>query len=134
MTIFNQTIYFSLADISEYYEADEQYEPGTVLEFGGEREVTLAKDSTNKIAGVVSTNPAYVMNSLCQGEHVVAIALQGRVPVKVRGKIKKGDMLISGGNGYARPIQNPILGTVIGKALQDFDGISGTIEIAVGRL
>ena len=121
------------ADLAEYYEADDIYEPGTVLMFGGEKEVTIADDGTSKVAGVVSTNPAYVMNSTCPGL-LTAIALQGRVPCKVRGKISKGDMLISGGNGFARPNQFPSMGTVIGKALQDFDGYEGVIEVAVGRL
>jgi hypothetical protein len=121
------------ADLAEYYEADVKYLPGTVLMFGGEKEVTLADDGTNKVAGVVSTNPAYVMNATCPGL-LTAVALQGRVPCKVRGKISKGDMLISGGNGFARPNQFPSMGTVIGKALQDFDGYEGVIEVAVGRL
>lgn len=121
------------ADLAEYYEADVKYEPGTVLMFGGDKEVTLADDGTSRVAGVVSTNPAYVMNSTCPGL-LTAIALQGRVPCKVRGKISKGDMLVSGGNGFARPNQFPAMGTVIGKALQDFDGYEGVIEVAVGRL
>ena len=121
------------ADLAEYYEADATYEPGTVLMFGGEKEVTIADDGTSRVAGVVSTNPAYVMNSTCPGL-LTAVALQGRVPCKVRGKISKGDMLISGGNGFARPNQFPSMGTVIGKALQDFDGYEGVIEVAVGRL
>ena len=120
------------ADLAEYYEADQDYEPGTVLEFGGDKEVTIAEDGTNRVAGVVSTNPAYVMNATCPGI-AVAIALQGRVPVKVRGSIKKGDMLVSGGNGYARPAFNPSMGTVIGKALENHEGI-GVIEVAIGRL
>jgi hypothetical protein len=121
------------ADLAEYYTADAQYAPGTVVEFGGMEEVTIAEDSTARVAGVVSTNPAYAMNSQCVGEHVVAIALQGRVPCKVRGTIRKGDMLISGGNGFARPASSPIMGSVIGKALSDFTG-EGIIEVAVGRL
>jgi hypothetical protein len=121
------------ADLAEYYEADQLYEPGTVLQFGGEREVTIAEDGTTKVAGVVSTNPAYAMNANCQGI-AVAIALQGRVPTKVRGTIRKGDMMVSAGNGFARPWNNPQLGTVIGKALENFDGIEGIIEIAIGRL
>ena len=121
------------ADLAEYYEADQQYESGTVLEFGGEKEVTLAEDGTSRVAGVVSTNPAYAMNANCQGI-AVAIALQGRVPTKVRGTIHKGDMMVSGGNGFARPSSAPHMGTVIGKALENFDGIEGVIEIAVGRL
>jgi hypothetical protein len=121
------------ADLAEYYEADATYEPGTVLEFGGLKEVTLAEDETTKVAGVVSTNPAYVMNTNCKG-FAVAIALQGRVPVKVKGNIKKGDMMVSAGDGFARPTNSPKLGTIIGKALADFNGIEGIIEIAVGRL
>lgn len=121
------------ADIAEYYEADQNYESGTVLEFGGEKEVTLAQDGTTKVAGVVSTDPAYAMNSQCPG-NAVAIALQGRVPVKVRGKIRKGDLMVSAGNGFARPSNNPIIGSIIGKAIQDFDDGEGVIEIAIGRL
>ena len=121
------------ADLAEYYESDKSYEPGTVVEFGGEKEVTIAEDGTTRVAGVVSTNPAYVMNSQCQGEHVVAVALQGRVPCKVRGTIHKGDMLVSGGNGFARPSQLPVMGMVIGKSLENFEG-EGVIEVAIGRL
>jgi hypothetical protein len=122
------------ADLAEYYNADNIYEAGTVLEFGGVNEVTLATDGTTRVAGVVSTNPAYAMNSQCPGEFSTPIALQGRVPTKVRGNIVKGDMMISGGNGYARPSSSPIMGTVIGKALENFSGTDGIIEIAIGRL
>ena len=122
------------ADLAENYIADAEYAPGTVLEFGGEFEVTLAQDGTNRVAGVVTTNPAYLMNSKCQGTYVAAVALQGRTPCKVRGHVRKGEMLISGGNGFARTTQTPQMGTVIGKALGDFDGVEGVIEVAVGRL
>lgn len=122
------------ADLAEKYVADQDYEPGTVLEFGGEFEVTLAEDGTNRLAGIVTTNPAYLMNSECVGNYIAAIALQGRAPCKVRGKIHKGDMLMSGGEGYARKATNPQIGTIIGKALADFDGTSGVIEVAVGRV
>jgi len=121
------------ADLAEYYEADRLYEAGTVLEFGGDKEVTLAAALTPRVAGVVSTNPAYVMNSTCEGEHIVALALQGRVPCKVRGTIHKGDMLVSAGGGFARPSTIPLMGTVIGKSLENFEG-EGIIEVAVGRL
>ena len=121
------------ADLAEYYEADQLYAPGTVLEFGGEKEVTIAQDGTTRVAGVVSTDPAYGMNAKCPGI-AVALALQGRVPCKVRGAIRKGDMMVSAGDGYARPWNNPQMGTVIGKALENFDGIEGVIEVAVGRL
>ena len=126
------TLIATYADLAEFYEADAEYESGTVVEFGGEKEVTLAEDSTNKVAGVISTNPAYIMNASCSGIKV-AIALQGRVPCKVCGDIKKGDMLVSAGDGYAKASADPKMGTVIGKALQGHSG-EGMIEVAIGRL
>lgn len=122
------------ADLAENYVSDKQYDPGTVLELGGAFEVTQAGNETTKIAGVVSTHPAYLMNSDCQGEYVVAIALQGRTPCKVSGKIQKGDMLVSDGTGKAKSSENPKIGSIIGKALEDFDGEEGIIEVLVGRL
>jgi hypothetical protein len=119
------------ADLAEMYAADAEYAPGTVVMFGGDAEVTLAADGTRKVAGVVSTNPAYLMNVDAAG---VAVALQGRVPVKVMGKVAKGDMLVSAGNGYARAEEDPKLGQVIGKALENFDGAEGVIEAVVGRM
>lgn len=124
------------ADLAEFYCADQNYEPGTVLEFGGDEEVTLAKEETNKLAGVVSTNPAYVMNSTLEcKENTLMIALIGRVPVKVKGAVSKGDMLVSAGNGYAKAsIITPKLGTVIGKAISNkFDDGEGIVEVMVGR-
>jgi len=121
------------ADLAEFYESDFFYEPGTVLEFGGDKEVTIAKNETNKVAGVVTSNPAYIMNANCLGI-AVAVALQGRVPVKVEGNIIKGDLMVSSGNGYAKASSSPIIGSVLGKALQNFKGAKGIIEIAIGRL
>jgi hypothetical protein len=121
------------ADLAEYYVADAYYTSGTVVDFGGDKEVTLAEDNSRRVAGVVSTNPAYVMNSTCEGRYLVILALQGRVPCRVKGKIAKGDMLVSAGEGYARAESNPAVGTVIGKAIQNFDGTTGIIEVAVGR-
>lgn len=122
------------ADLAENYVADEQYEPGTVVQFGGDFEVTLATNKTPKVAGVVSTNPAYLMNALQEGEHVVAVALQGKVPCKVAGYVSKGDMMVSGGQGYAIAAEHPKIGTVIGKALEDFHGEYGVINIVVGKV
>lgn len=133
-TVYATATSAKYADVAENYSSDAYYEPGSVVAFGGTQEVTIAEDGTRKVAGVVSTDPAYLMNSCCEGEFVVAVALQGRVPVKVRGKIEKGDMLVSAGSGFARADYNPILGSVIGKALEDFDGIEGVIEVVVGRL
>ena len=120
------------ADLAENYTADADYAPGTVLEFGGDAEVTIASDESKRVAGIVSTQPAHLMNSHLQAEHVVALALIGRVPCKVRGTINKGDMLVSGGDGYAIAKETPILGTVIGKAISSSTG-DNIIEVVVGR-
>jgi hypothetical protein len=128
------TLEATYADLAERYVADAQYEPGTVVEFGGEYEVTLAEAFTNRVAGVVSTNAAYIMNGDCAGEHVITLALQGRVPCRVVGPVRKGDMMISAGNGEAMASGTPTMGTVIGKAIENFDGESGVIEVVIGRL
>ena len=125
------------ADLAENYVSDAEYEPGTVLIFGGDKEVTqntMHKDS--RVAGVVSENPAYLMNSTCEGEHVVAVALQGRTKVKVAGIIHKGDMLVTSSvPGLAAKGIDPQMGTVIGKALEDhLEPGHGVIEMVVGRV
>jgi hypothetical protein len=120
------------ADLAEIYTSDSDIEPGTVVSFGGDAEVTVSTvDGDRKIAGVISSNPGYLMNSEETG---VAVALQGRVPCKVTGPISKGDMLVSAGNGMARAEDNPKIGQVIGKSLQAHDGGDGIIEVVVGRI
>ena len=123
------------ADLAEYYAADQSYIPGTVLEFGGEHEVTLAGIETNKLAGVVSSEPAYVMNGEIRADNPVIIALMGRIPVRVVGQVNKGDMLISAGNGLAKSsISTPKIGTVIGKAITNKSSEGeGVVEAMVGR-
>jgi hypothetical protein len=134
-TVFAKATSAQYADLAEMYEADQIIEPGTVVCFGGAKEVTMcAEDSCRRVAGVVSTNPSYLMNSGQTGDHVVAIALQGRVPVKVTGQVRKGDMMVATTNGRARAEANPAVGSVIGKALADFDGQDGIIEVVVGRV
>ncbi len=86
------------ADLAEKYLADQDYEVGTVVKIGGEKEVTACTWGSRAI-GVVSANPAYMMNSGLEGG--TYIALKGRVPVKVIGRIKKGEDLIASDNGYA---------------------------------
>jgi hypothetical protein len=134
-TVFAKATSAQYADLAEMYEADMPIEPGTVVCFGGAKEVTLCEeDACRRIAGVVSTNPSYLMNSGQTGEYVVAIALQGRVPVKVTGIVRKGDMMVATSNGRARAEANPQVGAVIGKALADFDGQDGVIEVVIGRV
>jgi len=122
------------ADLAENYVSDQQYDYGIVLMIGGDEEVTIADEDTQRLAGVVSQNPAYLMNSECEGKHVVAIALQGRTPVRVKGKVNKGDFLVSARDGYAKATDNPKIGSIIGKSLESFDGEYGMVEAMVGRL
>jgi hypothetical protein len=124
------------ADVAEYYTSDGDYEPGTVVDFGGSAEVTVnTVASSDRVAGVVSTHPALIMNSgLVCDTHTVAVALIGRVPCQVTGAVRKGDMMVADGNGKATASSTPRIGTVIGKALEDFEGDDGVIEVVVGRL
>lgn len=134
-TVFALATSAQYADLAECYEADAIYEPGTVVMFGGPAEVTICtQDACPQVAGVVSTNPAYKMNSGLASQNVAVIALVGRVPVKVVGPVKAGAMMVSAGNGQARAELNPAMGTVIGKAVKDFEGATGVVEIVVGRL
>ncbi len=125
------------ADLAEKYTSDADYDPGTVLVFGGDEEVTECNTKYNKrIAGIVSTDPAYLMNSEGLG---VTVALLGRVPCKVIGEIRKGDLMVSSDTpGHAQAWNdesNPPAGSVIGKALENKTG-AGTdvIEVVVGRI
>ena len=123
------------ADLAEVYESDSEYEVGTVVIFGGEKEITVSSmGSDPRVAGVISENPAYLMNDKSAGQ---AVALQGKVPCKVMGQISKGDMLVTHSQhpGVARKGTNPTIGTVIGKALEDYNSTEiGTINIVAGRL
>ena len=133
-TVFAKATSAQYADLAELYTADAEYEPGTVVEFGGAAEVTLStKVGSTRVAGVVSTNPSYIMNASLQAEHVATVALQGRVPCKVIGPVSKGDMMVAAGNGYAKVDNNARAGTIIGKALDTLHDPYGVIEVVVGR-
>jgi hypothetical protein len=134
-TIFAKATSAQYADLAEKYTADAEYTSGTVLSFGGAQEVTVTlTDADHRVAGVVSTNPATIMNAGLVSEHVATVALTGRVPCSVTGTVRKGDSMVSAGNGVARAEANPAISTVLGKSLEDFDGESGMIEIVVGRV
>jgi predicted secreted protein len=126
------------ADLAERYTADSNYQSGTVLVFGGNEEVTESTQRLDKrIAGIVSTDPAYLMNS--ELENSVAVGLQGRVPCKVIGEIRKGDLMVSSATpGHAEAWledSNPPTGCVIGKALENKIGAGpDVIEVVVGRI
>jgi hypothetical protein len=104
-----------------------------VLCFGGSKEVTVCNlEDCTRVAGVVSTNPSYLMNSGQTGTHVASLALQGRVPTRVTGTVRKGDLMVSAGNGQAKTNNNARAGTIIGKALANSEG-NAVIEVVVGR-
>jgi hypothetical protein len=124
------------ADLAENYEGDREYEVGTVLVFGGDKEVTTTNiKNDTRVAGVVSNTAAFSMYEACPGLKNL-VALQGRVPCRVVGNIRKGDILVTSGiPGVAMAAGNDVkVGTVVGKALKDYDSDHiGTLEIAVGR-
>ena len=128
------TLQATYADLGEKYLSDEDYEGGTVVKLGGSAEITkTATDADPDVFGVVSTDPAYIMNAGIDG---TIVALQGRVPVKVLGTCSKGDRLVSSGvAGFARAIgstpYDPRI--VIGRALANktHEG-EGTVEAVIG--
>jgi hypothetical protein len=124
------------ADVAERFEADTEMVPGTVVELGGIAEITQVTDElSEKVFGVISTRAAYLMNSSA-GTDVThpPVAMTGRVPVKVVGQIRKGDRLVSAGNGMARAAQEgeATAFNVIGRALKDkLDSDAGVVEAIV---
>jgi hypothetical protein len=137
--LFAQATTALYADLAEVYKADAQYPPGTVLVFGGTQEVTMSTVThDNKIAGIVSTHPAHVMNSGLQSEFTVEVGLIGRVPCRVIGPIEAGDRVVSSNRaGVAERLDMSQYqpGVIIGKALQSYSSTDvGTIEVVVGRL
>ena len=134
--IWGTSVHAQYADLAERFEADGEYEPGTVMELGGDKEITpVIDDLSESVFGVISTNAAYLMN---EGAGTDAthppIALNGRVPVKVTGVINKGDRLVSAGNGLARSGKHSELTpwNVIGRSLVDkLDEDVGIIEAIV---
>ena len=136
-TAFVKATSAQYADVAERYLADAEYPVGTVLVIGGDKEVTQSNMvGQTSIAGTVSENPGVLMNRGLEGEHVVAVALLGRVPCRVVGVINKGDLLMSSEiPGVACKLTNYMPGCVIGKALENHTvETQGTIEIMVGRL
>ena len=133
-TVFAQATSAQYADLAEHYAADTEYAPGTVVVFGGESEITVSNVSHDtRVAGVVSSQPAYVMNAQNPG---TLVALAGRVPCQVQGPVSKGDRLVNKTSGTAGRFDPALgeLGCIIGKSLEDIaDDQVALIEISVGR-
>jgi len=137
-TIFGLSTSAQYADLAEKYTADADYAPGTVLEFGGDQEVTATTTShSTRVAGIVSTLPSYIMNDGLVSDHTAMVSLTGRVPCLVQGPIAKGDRLVASAVvGHAQRLDPAQYepGCIVGKALEDYpSGTIGTIEVAVGR-
>jgi len=137
-TIFARATTSQYADLAEMYSADKHYEPGTVVVFGGEKEITISTQShSTQVAGIISTNPSYLMNSSLDCANASQVALVGRVPCSVVGTIAKGDRLVSSdhpGVATTLDIDQYQPGCIVGKALEAYNSTEpGVIEVAVGR-
>ena len=121
------------ADLAEKYESNEELEAGTVVCFGGEKEICACEtEADHRVAGVISTDPAYMMNAGSEGQYV---ALTGRVPCKVVGPVVKGDLLVSAGvKGHAKADNDAKPGRIIGKAVGSLDAGEGIIEVLVNMM
>lgn len=125
------------ADLAERFESDKDYPAGTVVMIGGEKEITQCDtENCENVLGVISTEPAYLMNSLNGTDQVKIappVAMVGRVPVRVVGTVKKGERLVSAGNGCAMAA-NADYGAVIGRALENKDTESESLVEAVVKV
>lgn len=122
------------ADLAENFRADLVYAPGTIVALGGVEEITAVNDElSDQVFGVVSSQPAYLMNSAQAGGSPVAVA--GRVPVRVVGMVNKGDRLVSAGNGLARAVnadESYTAFNVLGRAIDSKTTMEeGTVEAFV---
>jgi hypothetical protein len=133
-TVYGRSIQAQYADLAENYLSDEEYAPGTVVIFGGDKEITVTPNSHDtRVAGVISSNPAYLMNSEIVG---LPVALTGRVPCLVKGPVTKGDCLVNVAPGVAGRLEKEKFepGCIIGKSLTTITSTDiELIEIAVGR-
>lgn len=133
-TVFAKATSAQYADLAEKYVSDRDYLPGTVVIFGGEEEITASTQSHDtRVAGVISTDPAFIMNSESTG---LPVALTGRVPCFVKGPVNKGDLIVTSDvSGTGQRISNEWKpGCVLGKSLENItDNSVKTIEVVVGR-
>jgi hypothetical protein len=135
-TVFATATTALYADVAERFHADETYQPGTVVELGGPNEITISQSELSEnVFGVISTRAAYLMNAGAGTDAThPPVAMTGRVPVRVTGSVRKGDRLVSAGNGLARAARREEITSlnVIGRSLQDkMDTADGTIEAIV---
>jgi hypothetical protein len=135
-TVFATATTALYADVAERFASDTVYEPGTVVELGGAAEITRSvEELSDNVFGVISTRAAFTMNhGAGTDETHPPVAMTGRVPVRVTGLVRKGDRLVSAGNGLARAAQKgeATAFNVIGRALEDrLDPAEGRVEAIV---
>lgn len=125
-TFYGVSVQAKYADLAEKYTADAEYQPGTVVVFGGSEEITVTESfADTRVAGVISSNPAYLMNAAILG---LPVALRGRVPVQVLGAVSKGDLLVTSAQaGYAQSVgQNNSYGAAVFAKSLVTDGRNGS--------
>jgi hypothetical protein len=135
-TIFGVSLQAQYADLAERFASDSAYPAGTVVALGGAEEITAASDAlSDDVFGVISTKAAYLMNSSAGNDTThPAVAVNGRVPVRVVGPVKKGQRLVAAGNGLARAGSRSEVTAfnVIGRSLQNkLDDGEGVVEAIV---
>ena len=125
-TFYGVSVQAQYADLAEKYSADGEYPPGTVVVFGGSQEITVTDAFADvRVAGVISSNPAYLMNATASG---LPVALRGRVPVQVMGAVSKGDLLVTALQpGFAQSVgQNNSYGAAVFAKSLVTDGSNGS--------
>jgi hypothetical protein len=133
--VYGRSVQAQYADLAENYVTDKIYVPGTVVVFGGDAEITATTtDHDPRVAGVISTDPAYLMNAATTGQPV---ALTGRVPCMVLGPVDKGDRLVTSKmSGVAQRLVDGRYtpGCIFAKSLEKIERSEvKLIEVAVGR-
>ena len=132
-TVTANATYALYADLAEKYIPDQYYDPGTVVVFGGEQEITVTdQQGDTRVAGAISTEPAYLMNN--GEENGLAVALRGKIPVKVIGSVNKGDLLITSnvaGYATAAKFYKPDPHAVFAKSLERDDSEGARVIWAV---
>lgn len=124
------------ADLAERFEADSIYDAGTVVEIGGEKEITAVQyELSEDVFGVISDTAGYIMNAGAGDDYThPPVAVSGRVKVKVKGLVKKGQRLVSAGKGIARAAESgeATAFNTIGRSLEDKTTVGvGTVEAIV---
>jgi len=123
---YGKSVQAQYADLAEKYLADAEYQPGTVVVFGGDQEITTTNTFADvRVAGVISSDPAYLMNAAATG---LPVALRGRVPVQVLGAVSKGDLLVTSTQaGFAQSVgQNNSYGQAVFAKSLTTDGSNGS--------